>query len=341
MPAYSANLPPQTARPKQILFLGYDDLTLLDLAGPMQAFETANILWKKMGKPAAYDVKLIANRAGRLLSDVGVPLEATSWHEHTGNDRRMIVVPGGPGVWDTDTQATVSAYLGSQPKDVEVASICIGAFLLGHAGLLAGKRVVTHWRYCRRLQTDFPDTRVEADSIFIHDQNIWTSAGVTAGIDLALAIIERDYGHTLASDVARGLVVFLKRSGGQSQYSKLLETQSGAAAGKLSDLHAWISDNLHKPLPVQILAQKIGMSPRSFARFYVEQSGITPRRAIENLRVDTAQRLLVDYPKLSLKRIADKCGFVDEERMRRSFVRHFGVTPSEFRQRFSSSNANK
>ncbi|MCW5261850.1 GlxA family transcriptional regulator [Verminephrobacter eiseniae] len=339
--ANPANMATKTDGAKRILFAGYDGLTLLDLAGPMQAFEAANAIRRNAGKPPAYEIRLAASRSGRLQTDVGVPVEATSWQDDAADNPHLIVVPGGPGVWNLETITMVDAYLRSQRKATEIASVCIGAFLLGHAGLLTGKRVVTHWRYCQRLQAEFPDVRVDANPIFIHDENIWTSAGVTAGIDLALAIIERDHGHCLAADVARGLVVFLKRSGGQSQYSKLLETQSAAADGKLSDLHAWISDNLHRPLSVETLAEKTGMSLRSFARFYVDETGVTPRRAIENLRVDAAQRMLADYPKLSLKRIADKCGFTDDERMRRTFIRRFGVPPSELRQHFTSSAASR
>lgn len=339
MPANPANLTPETAGPKKILFIAYEQLTLLDLAGPMQAFEAANAIRREMGKAPAYEISLLAEKSGAVQTDVGIAIEASSWQENNADAPHLIVVPGGPGVWDRQNQIAISAYFRSQRAGTEIASVCIGAFLLGHAGLLANKRVVTHWRYCQKLQTDFPSARVEVNSIFIHDDKLWTSAGVTAGIDLALAIIERDLGHCLAADVARGLVVFLKRSGGQSQYSKLLELQARAVDGKLSDLHAWIADNLHRPLSVAVLAQKTGMSLRSFARFYVEETGITPRCAIENLRIDTAQRMLTDYPQLSLKRIADKCGFADAERMRRSFLRHFGLTPSELRLRFASSDA--
>jgi transcriptional regulator GlxA family with amidase domain len=338
MPANPAKITPKTARPRKVLFVGYDNLTLLDVAGPMQVFEAANVHRRKAGKPAPYEVTLVAETAGRLQTDVGVYLEASCWADQAQLDCSLIIVPGGPGVWDKTTQASVGAYVRSQAeRGCEIASVCIGAFLLGNSGLLDKRRVVTHWRYCTRLQADFPTARVEADPIFIRDENIWTSAGVTAGIDLALAIVERDHGHSLAADVARGLVVFLKRSGGQSQYSKLLEAQSKVVDGRLSDLHSWISDNLHRPLPVELLAERMGMSPRTFARLYVELTGVTPRRAIEEFRIDTAQRMLADFPRLSIKRIADKCGFADEERMRRTFARHFGVSPSEFRQRFSSS----
>ncbi|MGG7518157.1 GlxA family transcriptional regulator [Allorhizobium undicola] len=323
-----------------LLFVAYDNVTFLDVAGPMQVFQAANVLRRKSGKSAPYVIKLVSDGNGRITSDVGVALETQSWHELSMGNRSMVFVPGGPGVWDTQTQASVTAYLRSQPDEVEIASICIGAFLLGHAGLLSGRQAVTHWKYCKRLQSDFPESQVRADSIFIRDGRIWTSAGVTAGIDLALAIVERDFGHSLAADVARGLVVFLKRTGGQSQYSKVLEVQAGIPDGRLSDLHAWITDNMHKSLSVEMLAERLGMSTRSFARFYVEATGTTPRKAIENLRVDTAQRMLLDYPQLSIKRIAEKCGFKDEERMRRTFVRHFGATPSEFRENFSSIQKN-
>jgi transcriptional regulator GlxA family with amidase domain len=334
MPAFSANLDANSDQVSPVLFLCYDDVTFLDLAGPMQVFHAANTLRRKIGKVAPYQIKLVARAAGQVKTDVGVHIEANSWQDTIVSDRGIIIVPGGPGVWDSETQASVRDYLCAQPQEVEIASVCIGAFLLGHAGLLRGKQAVTHWKYCSRLQADFPETRVNADSIFIRDGGIWTSAGVTAGIDLALAIVERDFGHTLAADIARGLVVFLKRTGGQSQYSKILETQAGIPDGRLSDLHAWISDNLHKPLPTETLAEQLGMSTRSFVRYYVSKTGTTPRKAVENLRVDTAKRMLLDYPLLSIKRIADKCGFQGEERMRRTFVRQFGSTPSEYRENF-------
>lgn len=335
IPANSGN---KIDRPKVILFIAYNGLTLLDVAGPMQVFESANNFRCQMGKAAPYEIKLVTCQSGRVQSDVGVFLEATDWNDGP-TDHSMVIVPGGPGVWNADVQAFVGAYLKSQPEHVEIASVCIGAFLLGYSGLLAGKRAVTHWRYCKKLKNDFPDALVNSDSIFTRDGKIWTSAGVTAGIDLALAIVERDLGHSLAAEVARGLVVFLRRSEGQSQYSKLLELQASTPDGRLSDLHAWVSDNLHKPLRVETLALRVGMSARSFARFYVEQTGFTPRRAIENLRIDTAQRMLLDYPKMSIKRIADKCGFIDEKRMCRIFMRLNRVTPSEFRQRYGSSYA--
>ncbi|MGE7368695.1 GlxA family transcriptional regulator [Neorhizobium sp. NPDC001467] len=336
MPAIPANLDTKSDPAKVLVFLAYDDVTLLDIAGPMQVFEAANSLRRKGGNPTPYDIRLATRTGGRVRSDVGVPMEACAWADIRLPSDGMVVVPGGPGIWDAETQASISTYLRSQPATMEIASVCIGAFLLGHAGLLSGRHAVTHWKYCKRLQADFPDTHVKADSVFINDGRIWTSAGVTAGIDLALAIVERDFGHSLAVDVARGLVVFLKRTGGQSQYSKILEIQAAIPDGRLSDLHAWITDNLHKPLPIDRLAERLGMSPRSFARYYVERTGTTPRKAIEDLRIDTAQRMLLDYPKLSIKRIADRCGFMDEERMRRAFLRQFNVTPSEFRDRFAS-----
>ncbi|MCM2292720.1 helix-turn-helix domain-containing protein [Allorhizobium sp. BGMRC 0089] len=336
MPAFPANPAAKTALPQTLVFLAYDGVTLLDLAGPMQVFADANALHRKQGRPEPYRLLLTAETAGTVMSDAGVPLEAVSWQALAPGTAHLVIVPGGPGVWDAATQASIAAFLKAQPEETAIASVCIGAFLLGHAGLLAGRKTVTHWAYCRQLQADFPEASVHPDAIFIRDGRIWSSAGVTAGIDLALALVEGAFGPSLAADLARGLVVYLKRSGGQSQYSKILASQSAMPDGRLADLHAFIIDNLHRPLPVAVLAERLFMSPRNFTRYYAGQTGTTPRKAVEALRMETAQRLLIDQPELSIKRIADLCGFQEEERMRRSFIRHFGVTPSLYRRNFGA-----
>jgi len=211
--------------------------------------------------------------------------------------------------------------------------ICTGAFILAAAGLLDGRRAATHWKYCAKLAQRFPAVHVEPDPIFVCDGPVWTSAGVTAGIDLALALVEEDLGRSMALAVARYLVVFLKRPGGQAQFSAALALQ--AADDKFGALHDWINGHLASDLSLSVLADQAGMSERSFSRHYAEATGQTPARAIERLRVEAARRLLTES-RLPVKRIAQRCGFGSEETMRRSFLRLLTTTPHDYRARFST-----
>jgi transcriptional regulator GlxA family with amidase domain len=198
--------------------------------------------------------------------------------------------------------------------------------------VLDGRRAVTHWKDCTRLAQRFPAVRVETDPIFVCDGRVWTSAGVTAGIDLALALVEEDLGRSVALAVARYLVVFLKRPGGQAQFSAALALQ--AADNRFGAFHDWINNHLHDELSLSVLADQAGMSERSFSRHYAEATGQTPARAIERLRVEAARRLLSES-RTPVKRIAQRCGFGSEETMRRSFLRLLAVTPQDYRSRFT------
>jgi transcriptional regulator GlxA family with amidase domain len=247
-----------------------------------------------------------------------------------------LVIPGGPGIWALRQDAVLMKWIHEAlPKARRVASVCLGAFVLAWTGALDGKRAVTHWRYCPRLADGFPNIRVEPNAIFVRDGRVWTSAGVSAGIDLALAMIEEDFGHTTALDIARRLVVFLKRPGGQSQFSTVLAAQASDVEGRFSALHAWIIENIAGDLKVETLAEKAGMSPRTFARTYTSRTGMTPASGVEALRVETARLLLESSEFDGVVEIARRAGFGDDERMRRAFMRHLGVSPSEYRSRFS------
>jgi len=220
------------------------------------------------------------------------------------------------------------------PTVRRLCSVCTGAFLLAAAGQLDGRRVATHWDWVARLRTLHPKIHVDADKLFIHDGPIWTSAGVTAGIDLTLALIEEDFGHRVAIETARQLVMFIKRSGGQSQFSVPLEAQSGDT-GSFAELHAWTAGNLHEDLRVERLAEKAGMSPRTFARVYAAKSGRTPAKMVEAMRLEAACRALEETSQ-PLKTIAAATGYAEEQNLRRVFLRKFGVTPSHYRHRFST-----
>jgi transcriptional regulator GlxA family with amidase domain len=252
------------------------------------------------------------------------------------NQVDTLVIPGGPGIWELRQDGILMDWISQVlPKARRVASVCLGAFVLAWTGVLDGKRAVTHWRYCPRLADGFSRISVEPNAIFVKDGRVWTSAGVSAGIDLALAMIEEDFGHITALDVARRLVVFLKRPGGQSQFSTVLAAQASDVEGRFSALHAWIIENIAGDLKVEALARKAGMTPRTFARAYVSRTGMTPASGVEALRVETARLLLESKEIRGVVEVAQRAGFGDDERMRRAFMRHLGVSPSEYRSRFS------
>jgi transcriptional regulator GlxA family with amidase domain len=243
-----------------------------------------------------------------------------------------LLLAGGPGVHRAAADPTVVQWVRARAKNARrTASACTGAFLLAAAGLLDGRRAVTHWMHCAELARRFPAVRVEPDPIFVRDGSIWTSAGVTAAIDLALALVEEDAGRTLALAVARHLVMFLKRPGGQAQFSTVLSLQ--AAEDRFGALHGWMAGRLTGDLSLPALARRVGMSERSFSRHYTKATGTTPARAVERLRVEAARRLLSDT-RLPVKRVAERCGFGSEETLRRSFIRLLAVTPHDYRARF-------
>ena len=247
------------------------------------------------------------------------------------------MVAGGQGVEAAAADPVIIDWVQARAKRARrIASVCTGAFLLAATGLLDGRRAATHWSYCAELARRFPKVRVESDPIFVRDGSVWSSAGVTAGIDLALALVEEDLGPTVALAVARYLVVFMKRPGGQAQFSTALSLQ--AADDKFGALHEWINKHLGDDLPLPVLADQAGMSERSFSRHYAEATGLTPARAIERLRVEAARRLLSESG-LPVKRISQRCGFGSEETMRRSFLRLLAVTPQEYRTRFRCDSA--
>jgi transcriptional regulator GlxA family with amidase domain len=245
-----------------------------------------------------------------------------------------LMVAGGDAVLAALQDKRLLSWLRARARAARrVASVCSGAWLLAQAGLLQGRRAATHWAHCEALAGTHPGTTIDADSIFVQDGNVWTSAGVTSGIDMALAMVESDVGHATAMAVARDLVVFLKRPGGQSQFSAALALQQGDA--RLDRLHGWAAAHLDGDLSVPALAARARMSERTFLRYYTAATGRTPARAIEGLRVEAARQLLATT-QLPVKRVAQRCGFGSEETLRRSLLRQAGVTPSEYRARFSS-----
>jgi transcriptional regulator GlxA family with amidase domain len=245
-----------------------------------------------------------------------------------------LVIAGGWGVYGAAEDPQLVEWVRQKARHSRrMTSVCTGAFLLAASGLLDGCRVATHWTRCEELARKYPRLQVEANPIFIQQGSLWTSAGVTAGIDLCLALVEQDLGRAVALEVARHLVVFLKRPGGQSQFSVTLSLQKGGS--RFSELHGWIAEHLHLDLNIATLAAACGMSERSFVRHYRAETGQTPARAVELIRVETARRQLADSA-VAIKRIAAQCGFGSEETMRRSFIRALSITPQLYRERFSA-----
>lgn len=322
--------------PKIIHVLAFPNVQVLDVTGPLQVFASANDLARSQGLAVPYAVNVIAAQAEPVLTSAGLALVAAPLPAaHLPCD--TLVIAGGWGVYGAaEDPALVDWVRHKAVQARRMASVCTGAFLLAASGLLDGCRVATHWTRCEELARKYPKLQVEADPIFIRQGAVWTSAGVTAGIDLCLALVEDDLGRAAALEVARHLVVFLKRPGGQAQFSVTLSLQEGGS--RFTELHAWIAEHLHLDLSVATLAAEAGMSERSFVRHYRNATGQTPARAVELIRVETARRHLADSS-ASIKRIAVQCGFGCEETLRRSFLRALSVTPQAYRERFAPSSS--
>jgi transcriptional regulator GlxA family with amidase domain len=312
--------------------LAYPSVKLLDVSGPIQVFSSANAFMARAEEAMPYAIRIVARGGERVEASGGVEL-AVHPLSPIGAALDTLVIAGGEGVDAAAADPLLIDWVRERAKQARrTASVCTGAFLLAASGMLDGRRAVTHWAFCAELARRFPAVRVEPDPIFVQDGAVWTSAGVTAGIDLALALVEEDLGRAAALAVARYLVVFLKRPGGQAQFSEFLSLQ--AAEDKFAALHDWISNHLADDLSLPALARQAGMSERSFSRHYAESTGLTPARAIERLRVEGARHLLSET-RLPVKRISRRCGFGSEETMRRSFLRLLDTTPQDYRARFT------
>jgi transcriptional regulator GlxA family with amidase domain len=325
--------PSEQASTRRIAIIAFPGVTLLDISGPAQVFAELEAI--ELPAPG-YSLSYLSTSGGLVPTDAGMMIDTAPIDSVRPHQVDTLVIPGGPGIWEMRKDAALMKWISQAlPKARRAASVCLGAFVLAWTGALDGKRAATHWRYCPRLRDSFPNIRVEPDAIFVKDGRVWSSAGVSAGIDLALAMVEEDFGHTTALDVARRLVVFLKRPGGQSQFSTVLAAQASDVEGRFSELHAWIIENIASDLRVDVLAAKAGMTPRTFARTYTSRTGMTPASGVEALRVETARLLLESGQVGGVVEVAKRAGFGDDERMRRAFLRHLGVSPSEYRSRFS------
>jgi transcriptional regulator GlxA family with amidase domain len=324
---------PRGRHTRGVVILAFPDVQLLDIAGPAQVFATAAEIHGDIPVPA-YRVTLASRDGGAVTTSAGVTLMTASLAAAAAGPVDTLIVAGGAGVMAAAADARTVGWLRDASKRARRScSVCTGAFALAAAGVLDGRRAVTHWRSCADLAERYPAIRVEKDPIFIEDGAVWTSAGVTAGIDLALAMVERDLGRRLALQVAQRLVVFLKRPGGQSQFSAALAAQA-SDDGAFGALHDWMAANLAADLRVEELADRAGMSVRNFARLYRARTGTTPAKAVSTMRVEAA-RTMLEETAVPVAEVARRCGYGDEEAMRRTFLKCLGVAPGRYRSRFA------
>jgi transcriptional regulator GlxA family with amidase domain len=307
---------------RRVAIVAFPEFQSLDVSGPAEVFAQAG-----------YAVEIVAGDGDAVRASNGIQLVPERSLAACRGALDTLVVAGGRGIRAAAADERLISWLRlAARRSRRVTSVCTGAFLLARAGLLDGRRATTHWAACAALARTYPTVSVDPEPIFVRDGNVYTSAGVTAGIDLALALVEEDHGHALALAIARELVMFLRRPGGQGQFSAALAAQAAPSAS-LRDLVAFIADNLHRPLTVDMLAERAHLSPRQFARVFTRELGVSPGRMVDRMRVETARRRLEEAPD-GLAVVAAACGFGTEETMRRAFLRHLGTPPGAYRERF-------
>ncbi|MGH8977468.1 MAG: GlxA family transcriptional regulator [Acidimicrobiia bacterium] len=313
---------------RKVVFVAYPGITALDLVGPHEVFAV----------PGAYDVTIAAPVAGPVTTGRGPMVVAErALHSIRGPIDTFIVTGGNSAIEASRDASLVRSVARLAARSRRVASVCTGAFLLAAAGLLDGRRATTHWQACDLLSRWYPSVEVDKDPIFVRDGNLWTSAGVTAGMDLALALVAEDLGRDVALGVARQLVMFVQRPGGQAQFSTQLGLQT-SERDPIRALQAWIADHTDDDLSVERLAERVAMSPRHFARVFRDEVGVTPAVYIEGARIEVSQRLLETTTR-PVDDVARASGFGTVETMRRAFARRVGASPREYRERFHPARA--
>lgn len=323
---------------RHLAFLAVPNFTLLDIAGPYEVFAQANEkLQVQKGRACIkYELHTLSTKRESVVKSAsGLIIECDSYFDSLSYDIDTLFIPGIPNSRHETLNRNVLKWINQQSKVVRrLCSVCTGTFFLAAAGVLGGKKATTHWEKCDILAHNYPDITVDGNSIFVKDENIYTSAGISSGMDLALALVEEDLGRAFALDVAKQMVLYLKRSGNQSQYSSVLTHQSSEHR-PIQNIESWILDHLDERLTVEILAERASMSPRNFARVFAREVHITPAKYIEKVRVEAACRLLVDT-QLSIKEIATKSGLGTMDNMRRLFIKYLQTTPTAYRKNFKS-----
>lgn len=321
--------------PRTVDIIVYPGFKALEAIGPMSVFEYANLHLRRKGLGIGYDVRIASTETGPVQSDTLMSLHASKAVNTLALPDDAIIVGARDiqAVLD-NSQALVKWIAAASRKIGRLAALCSGTFFLASAGVLDGKRATTHWSVAQLLQQKFPSVSVDMDAIFIRTGNIWTSAGVTASIDLALAFVEEDHGRELALEVASDMVVYLKRPGGQSQFSTHLMSQK-TTQPTIREIQAWILENLHQRLAVAMLAEKARMSVRNFTRVFHQEVGLSTLEFIEMARFERARQLLADLG-MPIKSVASRSGFSNDDHMRRIFQKRLGITPKVYRERFAT-----
>ena len=326
----------RSASTRRIAALAYPDFQMLDVMGPLEVFSRASRWLQESGRRQddAYKVEIIGLARGPFSASSGLRVYADRRFDEVGKGLDTLLIAGGRGTWRYRKHVPLIKWIRKQSGWVRrLGSVCTGAFFLAEAGLLNGHRATTHWGSCAQLAEHYPGVAVEADTIYIREGSLYTSAGVTAGMDLALAMVEEDLGRDVALAVARELVMFLRRPGGQSQFSAQLAAQT-AERQPLSELQAFIVDHPREDLSVESLARRVAMSPRNFARVFTREVGTSPAHFVTTVRVETARRLLEESTE-GMETICARAGLGTPESMRRAFLRTVGIPPSQYRQRFT------
>lgn len=328
------SLPPPAARPRTVVILAFDEVTASDVCGAADVFAVATRYHPGPNRET-YRV-VIASVHGRPVTCFsGITLATTPLSAIDMSSIETLMVPGGGPPERPPLPLDLIDWLAREGRKARrLCGICTGTFLLAEAGLIGQRRVTTHWQATDALKSRYPHLQVEPDRVYLRDGELWTSGGFTAGLDLGLALLEEDQGHATAMAVASSLLMFVKRTSEQAQVSAALSSQA-ASDRHFSQLHAWIMDHLNADLRVEVLAERVGMTPRTFARRYTAQTGRTPAKAVEAMRIEAALRAL-DNERASFKQVAHHCGFGNEQNLRRVFLRVRGTTPeNHHRQRNS------
>jgi len=314
---------------KTVAMVLYEDVLALDVTGPLEVFSMAN---RYLPPEHHYRLLTVAAERDRVRASSGLALEADLHIDDLPAGVDLLLVPGGPGAYNGDT-SLLSAWLAQAARSAKrYGAVCTGAFILGAAGLLDGYRCTTHWNYLERLAQRCPHTQVQAERIYVIDRNLITSGGVTAGIDMALAVVAEDHGKDIALEVAKVLLVVLKRQGGQAPFGPLLASvvRDGSAIARTQ---AYVVDHIDEPLTVNRLAELVAMSPRNFSRAFQRETRLTPMQYVQSARIDHARRLL-ESSDLPLKLVACRSGFGSARHMRSVFGERIGMTPSQYREQF-------
>src|SRR5580700_353866 len=316
---------------RHVAIIAVPPARMLDVVGPAEVFADAN---KLHGGEPVYEIEIIAAAEDRAVpTQIGVPILAHRTYRELHGPVDTLLVAGGEWPPDKRHSPDFLSWLRDQSRNVRrLGSVCTGALVLADADLLNGRPATTHWNWCNELIQKHPLVKVDPDPIFVRDKNVYTSAGVTAGMDLALALVEEDHGSRLALQVARNLVLYLRRPGGQSQFSAALSLQLSDRK-PLRELESWVLDHLNKPLTVPVLAERVAMSPRNFARVFIKEMKTTPAKFVERLRVESARRRL-EESRNSLETIAGECGFGNVNSMRNVFQRALRIAPGQYRDHF-------